>query len=651
MQDALIPRKILFGNPDHVGVKTSPDGKFISYIAPHEGVLNLWVAPAENVGEARVVTKDTKRGIRSYFWAYTNQHLLYEKDTDGDENWRLYAVDLTTNKSQCLTEFDKVQARVMQISPDFPKEVLIGLNHRNPEFHDVYRVNITTGELSEIYQNDKYLYFVSDDRYQLRIAVEVADHGGHRWYTLDANHTPELFVDIDFENYLSTSPLGFNKAGDVLYMTDSRDGNTSALVEIDLKTKAKRVIGGSPKADMSDVLIHPLNKTIEAYATTYERKEWTILDKGVEKDLKILKSLDTGELEITSRSHENRIWIAVFLQDVGAPRYYRYDRERGKATFLFTGRAALEGLPLTRMHSEVIPARDGLDLVSYLSIPREEDSKSAGRPSKPLPLILYVHGGPWARDTWGYDPAHQWFANRGYAVLSVNYRGSTGFGKDFVSASYGEWSKKMHDDLLDAVAWAVEQGIADPQKVAIMGGSYGGYATLVGLTFTPEQFACGVDIVGPSNLETLIQSIPPYWKPMYTSFVKKIGGDPNTEEGRKVLAECSPLTHVDKICRPLLIGQGANDPRVKQAESDQIANAMKAKGIPVTYLLYPDEGHGFVRPENRLSFFAVTEAFLAQHLGGRTQPVEGDFEGSTIEFVCGEEITSTSPQKGKQNVG
>jgi dipeptidyl aminopeptidase/acylaminoacyl peptidase len=286
------------------------------------------------------------------------------------------------------------------------------------------------------------------------------------------------------------------------------------------------------------------------------------------------------------------------------------------------------------MHPFVIPSRDGLNLVSYYTLPLGSDSDDDGIPDAPLPAVLAVHGGPWGRDVWGYNAQHQWLANRGYAVLSVNFRASTGFGKAFVNAGNREWGHKMHDDLIDAVEWAVEAGIADRDKIAIMGGSYGGYATLAGLTFTPETFACGVDIVGPSNLVTLLETTPPYWKPQIEMLTSRVG-DHRTKEGRAFLKKCSPLTYADKICRPLLIGQGANDPRVKQAEADQIVGAMQEKDIPVTYVLYSDEGHGFARPENRMSFNAVAEAFLAECLGGRFEPVGDDFQGSTIGVPVG----------------
>ena len=324
----------------------------------------------------------------------------------------------------------------------------------------------------------------------------------------------------------------------------------------------------------------------------------------------------------------------VYVVDDGPLRYYYYDHNQRKARFLFTDKEKLQGQDLAKMVPVIIKSRDGLDLVSYYTLPLRSDSNTDGKPDVPLPMVLDVHGGPWARDDWGYNPQHQWLANRGYAVLSVNFRGSTGFGKNFTNAGNLEWGRKMQNDLIDAVEWAVQQGIADPEKIAIMGGSYGGYATLAGLTFTPDTFNCGVDIVGPSNLTSLLQSIPPYWKPELDQLTTRVG-DFRTEDGKKLLGERSPLTYVDRIARPLLIAQGANDPRVKQNESDQIVKAMQAKNLPVTYVLYADEGHGFVRPENRLSFYAIAEAFLAEHLGGKYEPIGKDFQGANLTVPAG----------------
>ncbi|HVJ80609.1 MAG TPA: S9 family peptidase, partial [Planctomycetia bacterium] len=373
---------------------------------------------------------------------------------------------------------------------------------------------------------------------------------------------------------------------------------------------------------------------IQAVSFNYDRNRWKFLDPKVEEDFQALEKLCPGEITVGSRSLADDKWVVAFLQDAGPVKYYLWDRAKKEGTYLFTNRKSLEGLPLAKMRPTVVKSRDGFDLMCYLTLPVDSASGGAdARPTKPLPMVLLVHGGPWARDAWGFNPIHQLLANRGYAVMSVNFRGSTGFGKKFLNAGNKEWAGKMHTDLLDAVDYAVNQGIADKQKVAIMGGSYGGYATLVGLTFTPDVFACGVDIVGPSNILTLLSTIPPYWAPQVKVFHDRVG-DPGKE--KEFLLSRSPLTHVEKIKKPLLIGQGAKDPRVKQAESDQIVKAMQEKNIPVTYALFPDEGHGFARPENNQSFFAVTDVFLSQHLGGRSEPLSGEtFQGSTMQAPAG----------------
>ncbi|MBL0941200.1 MAG: S9 family peptidase [Alphaproteobacteria bacterium] len=627
----LISRSIFLGNPDRLKVRLSSDGKNISFLAPEAGVLNIWVAPKDKPNQAQAITHSEKRGIPDYFWAYTNQHILYIQDQEGDENWHLFSVDIQTKKIKNLTPFKGVQARIENISPIFPNEIIISMNKRDPVFHDLYRLNILTGAMTLLEKNTEFAGYMVDHNFQVRFAMRpTADGGQEMLEKVNSNWKP--FSQIAVEDIITTYPMGFNKTGTILYMKDSRGRNTAALYEINLKTKIKTLLAHDSQADMSDVISHPSDHTIQAFASTYERKSWQILDTALEKDIKYLNAVQRGDMEILARSLDDNFWIVGYLNDQGPVSYYLYDRTVGHAQYLFSSNKKLESLDLAPMHPVIIPTRDGFNMVSYLSLPLSADPEGVGKSDHPLSLVLYVHGGPTVRDNWGYDSIHQWLTNRGYAVLSVNYRGSTGFGKAFTIAGYGQWAGKAHDDLIDAVNWAIAKGIADPQKIAIMGGSYGGYATLVGLTFTPDVFACGVDIVGPSNLQTLLASVPAYWKPQLNMLKVRIGGDPETPEGREFLKSQSPLTYAHKIKKPLLIGQGANDPRVKQAESDQIVKVLEANKIPVTYILYPDEGHGFKRPENRKSFFAVTEAFLGNILGGRVEPVGDDFKGSSIQI-------------------
>ncbi len=631
----LIPRQLVFGNPDKSTVRISPDGTRISYRAAVDGVMNVWVGPIDDPAAAKPVTHDTNRGIRRYFWAYTNRHIIYLKDAAGDENWRVYSVDLETGDEVDLTPIENVQVRIQQVSHRTPQEVLVAINQRDPSKHDVYRLDIGSGEMSLVEENLGFVGFVSDDDYEIRLATAMTPDGGMEIHR-KGDDGWENFLQVPQEDTLNTGPIGFDRTGTVCYMNDSRGRNTSALVALDLLTGETEVLYEDPRADVDNVLVHPVDLTVQAVASTYERREWKILDDSIAADLEYLSGVADGEINVLARSQDDRRWVVGYDLASEPYAYYLYDRDEGEAKYLFTHRGALEEASLAGMQAAIIPARDGLDLVSYYSLPVGSDTDGDGRPENPMATVLLVHGGPWGRDAWGFNSEHQWLANRGYAVLSVNFRGSTGLGKSFTNAGDREWGRKMHDDLLDAVDWAAGQGITDPERVAIMGGSYGGYATLAGLTLTPETFACGVDIVGPSNLITLMNSIPPYWKPLFEMFAARMG-DPRTEEGRALLTERSPLTHVDKISRPLLIAQGANDPRVKQAESDQIVEAMRAKEIPVTYALFPDEGHGFARPENRLAFYAIAEAFLADCLGGTVEPIGDDLEGSSIQVPAGAE--------------
>jgi dipeptidyl aminopeptidase/acylaminoacyl peptidase len=633
----LIPRRLLFGNPERAGASLSDDGKQLAFRAAVDGVMNVWVAPFDSPEAARPVTQDTSRGVRQYFWAYDNAHIIYLQDKGGDENWRVYSVDVASGATKDLTPFDKVAAQIQGVSDRFPDEILVALNDRNPELHDLYRINVVTGQRTLVQRNDKYAGFVTDDDFNVRFAQVYRPDGGLDLLRRTAAGAFEPFESIGSDDALTTQPIGFDKGGQHLYLIDSRGRDTAALYSQDVNTGMKTLLAEDARADAEGVLTHPQEKTIQAVAFNYDRVRWQVIDKQTGDDLKYLQGVTDGEISVLSRSMKDARWIVAYVKDNGPVRYYVYDRPSRTAKFLFTNRPSLESATLARMHPQEIKARDGLTLVSYLSLPVWTDADGNGRPASPLPTVLFVHGGPWGRDVWGFDTIHQLLANRGYAVLSVNFRASTGFGKKFLNAGNREWGAKMHDDLLDAVKWAVDQQIADPQKTAIMGGSYGGYATLAALTFTPDVFAAGVDIVGPSNLVTLLSTIPAYWKPQVELFATRVG-DNRTEEGRKFLESRSPLTRADKITKPLLIGQGANDPRVKQAESDQIVKAMQAKNIPVTYTLFPDEGHGFARPENNIAFMAIAEAFLAKHLGGRAEPIGDAFKGSSVKVPQGPDL-------------
>ncbi|MXP47214.1 alpha/beta fold hydrolase [Altererythrobacter luteolus] len=633
----LIPREDLFGNPTRASGQLSPDGQWLSWLAPKDGVLNVWIAPASDPAAAKVMTSAADRPIRQYFWAPDSRSLLYIQDKGGDENFLLYGIDVASGKERTLTPFEETRVQVFGTSETIRDKMLVGLNNRDARFHDPYLLDLNTGELTLVLENNGYAGFLADDNLDLRMAVRPNASGGMDFFPVtNGEIAAEPSESSGLADSLTTQPAGFTTDGKTMYWIDSRGRNTAALIAQDMATGEKTVIAENEKADIGGAMQDPKTGEIEAYSFTYLTTEWTAIDQDVKSSLDWLGERLEGEFGVQSRTEDDTKWI-VWNDPLTAPsKTFIYDRPAKTLTEFYTTRPELVGAPLQTMHTLELKSRDGLTLPSYLTLPPGSDSDGDGVPDAAVPMILLVHGGPWARDGFGYNSYHQWLANRGYAVMSVNFRGSTGFGKDFISAGDLEWGKKMHDDLIDAVDWAIDNGVTRADQVAIMGGSYGGYATLAGLTFTPDKFACGVDIVGPSNLETLLETIPPYWEPLIAQFHERMG-NPNTPEGLAMLKERSPLYSADKIVKPLLIGQGANDPRVKQAESDQIVGAMKEHGIPVTYVLYPDEGHGFAKPNNNIAFNAVTENFLATCLGGRAEPIGDTVSGSTAEIIEGAE--------------
>jgi dipeptidyl aminopeptidase/acylaminoacyl peptidase len=635
----LIERAKLFGNPEKTGGRLSPDGKWISFIAPRDGVLNVWVAPAADPAAARPLTAEKVRPIRQAFWAPDSNQVLFVNDKGGDENFRLYGVAVAGGNPRDYTPFDKVRVLPLGESTTIKDRILIGVNNRDPRWHDVHSLDLATGKLTLVMQNDGYGGFLADDALNVRLASRPRADGGDDWFRVTngkVEATP--LVSYGLDDSQTTAPLGFTTDGKTAYWMDSRGRDTSAIMAQDAAGKMT-LVAQDPRVDLASALFNPKTGAIEAYEQDYLKSEYVPVGDAVKADLAFLKAQNKGEFSITSRTAADDKWLVAF-DAVSAPAStWVYDRIAKTLKQLYVSRPALVGAPLVPMTPAVIKARDGLDLVSYLTLPQGVDANGDGKADRPVPMVLFVHGGPWGRDGYGYNSYHQWLANRGYAVLSVNFRASTGFGKKFLAAGNMQWGRKMHDDLLDAVDWAVKQGVTTRDKVAIMGGSYGGYATLAGLAFTPDAFACGVDIVGPSNLNTLLGSIPAYWEAGKQQMYRRMG-DPTTAAGQAILKERSPLFAADKIKRPLLIGQGANDPRVNVRESDQIVDAMKAKNIPVTYVVFPDEGHGFARPVNNIAFNAVTENFLAPCLGGRAEPIGDALKASTAEVRHGAEFVT-----------
>jgi dipeptidyl aminopeptidase/acylaminoacyl peptidase len=610
----LIPCEVLFGNPEKAQPRLSPDSNRLAYLAPVDGVMNVWVGPVDSTAggaDYRPVTKDRIRGIRIYFWAEDNEHIVYLQDVGGNEDWRIHATDPETQETRDLTPFEEVQAQLLAKNKHFPDTLLVGLNKDNPQVHDVYHLSISGGELELVARNPgNVASWVADRDFRVRGAVAATPEGGFDLLFRDTEDGGwRTLVRWGPEDALNSGPIGFSGDGERMYLLDSRDANAARLVALDLRGGALEVLAGDERYDVGDVFVHPDTYDIQAVAIEKARAEWTVLDESIRADFEVIEELSRGDFAVTSRDRADENWLVAFTVDDRGASYYFYNRTEREGAHLFDAQPDLSAYTLAHMEPISFTARDGLTIEGYLTLP-----PGAGRSA--LPMVLNVHGGPWARDGWGYHPEAQWLANRGYACLQVNYRGSTGYGKQFLNAGNKEWGAAMHEDLVDAVNWAVEEGVADPERVAIYGGSYGGYAALAGATFTPELFRCAVDIVGPSNLITLINSIPPYWSTFLSTFHERVG-NPETEE--EFLKSRSPLFSVERIKIPMLIAQGANDPRVKQAESEQIVAAMQEKGIDHEYLLFEDEGHGFARPENRLKFYAAAEKFLAEYLGGRAE--------------------------------
>jgi dipeptidyl aminopeptidase/acylaminoacyl peptidase len=619
----LIPRSVLFGNPERTAPRISPDGRSLAWIAPQDGVLNVWVAPIGDSeagvdwAAARVVTADTDRGVRVFAWAHDGRHLLYLQDAGGDENWRLYDVDLETLERRDLTPFDKIHATIIGTSKRLPTQVLVGINADNPELHDVYRLDLTSGNLVKEIENPGYAGWLADEDLVVRCAIAPLPDGSFNVLVRDAgaggasdaagDEQWRPLVTIPAEDVTSFDVVSFSGDGQSVLMITAAGTDTARLTRVDLATGDETLLASDPEADVAGVVLHPDTQEPQIVLVLKDRMEYLVLDPSVADDLTAIRALHPGDPSISSRDDADATWLIAFNVDAGSIAYFRYDRAAKSGTLLFEARPELSHYTLAAMEPFSYTARDGLVIHGYLTFPPEAERSS-------LPAVVDVHGGPQVRDTWGYNPEAQWFANRGYLCVQVNYRGSTGYGKSFTAAGDREWGAKMHDDLIDAVNYIVDRGWADRDRVAIYGGSYGGYAALVGAAFTPDVFCCAVDIVGPSNLKTLLETIPPYWAPMIAQLYRRVG-NPETDE--EFLWSRSPLSRARDIRVPLLIAQGANDPRVKQAESEQIVAALKDAGIDYEYLLFPDEGHGFAKPENRIKFYTAADRFLARYLGGR----------------------------------
>ena len=610
----LIPREALFGNPERTKPAISPDGKRLAWLQPDQGILQVWV---QTLGkdDATVLSADRQRPIRKFQWGQDSQTILYIQDVKGNEDWHVYAVDLESKQVRDLTPYDGVHAEIVADSPRRPTEILVELNFQDRARMDVHRIDLKTGEVTLDTRNPGTVRsWAATDDLVVKAGVATRPNGGEELLVRDsakeAWRTLTRGGPDDTVQLLALTADG--KA--VLYIT-SAGAPTARVVQRALSGGPEKVLASNPEVDPADVSVHPTRHVVEGVVFEPGLPAWTLLDPTVKKDFDVFPHISRGFPEVVSRDRADRTWVVSFRDAQGPTRYFTFDRTTLQGKLLFVDRPKLEGAPLSERKPVHFPARDGLPLHGYLT--RPVGATSVG------PMVLFVHGGPWGRDRWKLDTQAQWLADRGYAVLQVNYRGSRGYGRKVLNAGNRQWGKAMQTDLLDAVNWAVKEGVAQKDRLAIMGGSYGGYATLAAAAFSPDVFRCGVDLVGPSNLFTLLRSVPPYWKPLRSIFNRRIGNNDDPAD-KQLLESASPLFSADKIKMPLLIAQGANDPRVKQAESEQIVAALEKHGLGVTYVVYPDEGHGFARPENAIDFNARAESFLGQYLGGRVEPLAGE---------------------------
>ncbi|MFL6231590.1 MAG: S9 family peptidase [Thermoanaerobaculia bacterium] len=618
----LIDRQLFFGDPEIARGQLSPDGKFIALIKPLDGTRNVWVKrTGEPFEKARPLSAETKRPIGGYFWSRDGKFILFAKDQGGDENFNVYAVDPAAPPApgqkvpaaRNLTEAKKVRAFIYEVPKTDPDTIYVGLNDRDPAWHDLYKVRISTGERTLLRKNTERLTgWVFDRKGQLRLATRSAENGDTEVLRVDADGFKKIYSCNVFE---TCYPARFHKDGRRAYMvTNKGDVDLTRLVLLDPAAGSEELVEADPMSRVDFEFPVFSERTDELLATAYQddktRMYWK--DKAFAADYALLqKRLPGKEIFFGSGTDDERLFLVSAASDTEPGETYLFDRTSKKLTLQYRVFEKLPRQHLAEIKVVHYKSSDGLEIPAYLTLPR-------GVPAKDLPLIANPHGGPWGRNSWGYDPLAQFLANRGYAVLQPNFRASTGYGKKFLNAGNHEWGQKMQDDITWGVKYLIAEGIADPKRVGILGGSYGGYATLAGLAFTPDVYAAGVSIVGPSNLITLMSSIPPYWEAIRKIFIERMG-DPATPEGKAQLERQSPLNSADKIKAPLLVAQGQNDPRVNKAESDQIVVALRERGFPVEYLVAPDEGHGFARPVNSMAMFASAEKFLAKHLGGRYQ--------------------------------
>lgn len=642
---ALIPRADLFGDPQRAGAQLSPRGDMVAFLAPRDGAMNLWVAPLDTLGEARALTQEQGLGVRQFAWAYDGRTLLYVNRGPEPNAQRLYALEVESGEARALTPAG-AHAELVNLSPRDPLGVIAAVNDRDAAWPDLVRLDLSDGSRTVLHRDvpaygaPRFASYVVDMDNTLRLGIDAKADGGSDIYKRDSEGRWSLLFSIAFEDSLSSSVIGFEAGGQTFLMLDSSGRDRAALVRVDAETGAKTVLGESPRADVIDVWLDPATHQPEAYAAEYLRRDWRALDAEAQADLDFLDQRLQGEPIIASRSADDHRWIVVEDDPVAPARSYLYDRSdpsNRRLTLLFRHRPALEGQQLQPMIPVEIESRDALTLVSYMTLPPGADRNNDTLPDRPVPLVIVPHDGPWTRDSYGFNTLHQWLANRGYAALSVNYRGSTGLGKAFLNQGNREWGGAMQDDLLVAARWAIERGVAPPDRIAILGEGYGGYAALSGLAATPDQFACGVAINPPLSLVGLADSLPPNANAARAQVLARVG-DPRIPEQREMLRQRSPMTRADALTRPIFIAQGAPTATASRADAEALMRVMRARGLDGLHIVFPTERGAILGTPDRLALFASIEHFLGHCLGGRVEPTGAAFEGVDMQVFEGADL-------------
>lgn len=626
----MIPKKLLFANnDDYKNVQLSSDGCHLTYLKQVDQTLSLFIVSIKEIDNERRLAELKDYNISNYFWSFNNKNIIIEADENGNEEWVLFVIDVESGESEKVVSYKGIMCRVGELSSKKPDEIIVSLNKRDPNYNDFYNLNLKTKKLSLVQKNINFADIFFDDYFNPKLAYLYNEEGGIDYFINKENQFEKLFT-ISSEDAMSGGFLDFSlKDSETLYLLDSQGVDKAQVVEYNTSNLCRTVLLSSDKADIKKVIFHPKTKVIQAAVYEYLRKELIFCDNEFKEQYNDLLSVCDGEVDIVSRSLDDEVWLISNSFDNKPPTWSIYNTKIKKNKKLFSYKKELDKFDLSKMYSFIVKSQDGLDLTVYLSLPK---GLNPYKLSHHLPTVLLVHGGPWIRDYWGYYPWALFLASRGYAVLSVNFRGSSGFGKKFLNAGNNEWGGKMLDDLVQTSEWAIEKGISDSTKIAIMGGSFGGYAALASLAFYPEFYSCGIDICGQSNLFTFLETIPPDWEPYRHLLYDRIA-NPNTEQGKKILRSHSPFFYADSIEKPLLIAHGANDPRVKKDESDQIVSVLKKSSSPVTYAFYPDEGHYFSDTKNLLSCMSLVEEFLAEHLGGSKEDNSSYYSDSSLELL------------------